>query len=98
MKTLVIGINSVTNGWTTILAKNLQKYLPNCSIICQGDWSKPKSEIKTEIDFYKISILIIKGFLLFNYKPFNTLWNRNYFLTIPYKECKKRSRPLFTSV
>lgn len=128
MKTFVIGIGGVTNGGKTTLAKNLQKHLPNCTIISQDDFFKPESEIETDengflqydvlealnmekmmsaiscwmdnpgncvgpvtgADAKEISILIIEGFLLFNYKPLDNMWNRSYFLTIPYEECKRR--------
>nr|XP_021524922.1 nicotinamide riboside kinase 1 isoform X4 [Aotus nancymaae] len=105
MKTFIIGISGVTNGGKTTLAKNLQKHLPNCSIICQDDFFKPESEIETDKNGFlqydvlealnmekmmsaisswkenarcsvvstnresaeEIPILIIEGFLLFNY-------------------------------
>ncbi|XP_066224066.1 nicotinamide riboside kinase 1 isoform X1 [Saccopteryx leptura] len=128
MKTFVIGIGGVTNGGKTTLAKNLQKHLPNCSVISQDDFFKPESEIETDKNGFlqydvlealnmekmmatiscwmenprhslvstdwgsseEIPILIIEGFLLFNYKPLDTIWNRSYFVTIPYEECKRR--------
>ncbi|XP_016078518.1 PREDICTED: nicotinamide riboside kinase 1 isoform X1 [Miniopterus natalensis] len=127
MKTFVIGISGVTNGGKTTLAKNLEKHLPNCSVISQDDFFKPESEIETDENGFlqydvlealnmekmmstvscwmesprrslvsadwkseEIPILIIEGFLLFNYKPLDTIWNRSYFLTIPYEECKRR--------
>ncbi|KAM7093253.1 nicotinamide riboside kinase 1 isoform 1-T1 [Molossus nigricans] len=128
MKTFVIGIGGVTNGGKTTLAKNLQKHLPNCSVISQDDFFKPESEIETDKNGFlqydvlealnmekmmstiscwmesprhtlvstawgraeEVPILIIEGFLLFNYKPLDPVWNRSYFLTIPYEECKRR--------
>ncbi|XP_059512913.1 nicotinamide riboside kinase 1 isoform X6 [Myotis daubentonii] len=104
MKTFVIGIGGVTNGGKTTLAKNLQKHLPNCSVISQDDFFKPPSEIETDKNGFlqydvlealnmekmmstiscwmqsprhspvsternteDVPILIIEGFLLFNY-------------------------------
>ncbi|XP_028625941.1 nicotinamide riboside kinase 1 isoform X2 [Grammomys surdaster] len=105
MKTFVIGIGGVTNGGKTTLAKNLQKHLPNCSVISQDDFFKPESEIDIDENGFLqydvlealnmekmmsavscwmenpgssegpaalesaqgVPILIIEGFLLFNY-------------------------------
>lgn len=53
---------------------------PKCSLI-STDWGNTE----------EIPILIIQGFLFFNYRPLDTIWNRSYFLTIPYEEPKRRS-------
>ncbi|XP_043831915.1 nicotinamide riboside kinase 1 isoform X5 [Dromiciops gliroides] len=58
-------------------------------------WIKnPRNSLKSDgpEGAEEVPILIIEGFLLYNYKPLDTIWNRSYFLTIPYEECKRRRR------
>ncbi|KAM4745954.1 nicotinamide riboside kinase 1 isoform 2-T2 [Anableps anableps] len=38
----------------------------------------------------EVYILIVEGFLIFNYSPLNELFDMKYFLEIPYEVCKKR--------
>ncbi|XP_070690198.1 nicotinamide riboside kinase 1 [Pempheris klunzingeri] len=38
----------------------------------------------------EVYVLIVEGFLIFNYRPLNELFDIRYFLEIPYDVCKKR--------
>ncbi|KAI1900467.1 hypothetical protein AGOR_G00050240 [Albula goreensis] len=37
-----------------------------------------------------VYVLIIEGFLIFNYRPLNEIMDQRYFLTLPYEPCKGR--------
>uniref|UniRef100_A0A8C2MRH9 Nicotinamide riboside kinase 1 n=1 Tax=Cricetulus griseus TaxID=10029 RepID=A0A8C2MRH9_CRIGR len=92
MKTFVIGIGVVTNGGKTTLdvleALHMEEMMSaiSCWMENPGHSAGPAALESAQ----RVPILIIQGFLLFNYKPLDTIWNRTYFLTVPYEECKRR--------
>ncbi|XP_066567240.1 nicotinamide riboside kinase 1 isoform X2 [Amia ocellicauda] len=51
----------------------------------QSAHSKEANGVQNEV-----YVLITEGFLLYNYKPLNELFDLRYFLNIPYDVCKKR--------
>ncbi|XP_034026495.1 nicotinamide riboside kinase 1 [Thalassophryne amazonica] len=44
----------------------------------------------TPLDHKKVFVLIVEGFLIFNYRSLNELYDQRFFLEIPYDICKER--------
>ncbi|KAM9587509.1 carnosine N-methyltransferase [Morphnus guianensis] len=66
--------------------RNWMKSLTSSGVVTQ----EPQNTCDNLKDTEDVYILIVEGFLLYNYEPLNELWNRRYFLTLPYEECKRR--------
>ncbi|XP_052633834.1 nicotinamide riboside kinase 1 isoform X3 [Harpia harpyja] len=75
------------------MVKSIRNWMksPTSSGVVMQEPQNTCDNLKDTEDVY---ILIVEGFLLYNYKPLNELWNRRYFLTLPYEECKRRRRLL----
>ncbi|XP_016148831.1 nicotinamide riboside kinase 1 isoform X1 [Sinocyclocheilus grahami] len=52
--------------------------------------SRDPSVKSTASEPSNVCVLIVEGFLIFNHGPLNTLFNKRYFLQIPYEICKER--------
>ncbi|KAF1534241.1 Nicotinamide riboside kinase 1, partial [Eudyptula albosignata] len=71
------------------MVKSIHNWIksPASSGVVTEELQNTCDNLKNTEDVY---ILIVEGFLLYNYEPLNELWNRRYFLTLPYEECKRR--------
>ncbi|XP_078070676.1 nicotinamide riboside kinase 1-like isoform X5 [Mustelus asterias] len=62
----------------------VKAWMENMTVVHIGQEAPVLSENKGP------NILIVEGFLLYNYKPLNDVFNQRYYLSIPYEECKRR--------
>ncbi|XP_048050955.1 nicotinamide riboside kinase 1-like [Megalobrama amblycephala] len=64
-----------------------------------GSWQEDPEHFMTSRGFAvkstaseppNVFVLIVEGFLIFNHRHLNSLFNKKYFLQIPYETCKER--------
>uniref|UniRef100_A0A674PEN7 Nicotinamide riboside kinase 1 n=1 Tax=Takifugu rubripes TaxID=31033 RepID=A0A674PEN7_TAKRU len=77
-------------GFLALLLKNSKLYLfTRMSQRCQRTAMDLSNMIVRPSD-EQLFVLIVEGFLIFNYRPLNLLFDKRYFMEIPYDVCKRR--------
>lgn len=77
-------------------ASNGTQFQPNWDSLASIDMVSMMAKIQTTLDLLSKkavpneSILIIDGFLIFNYPPLAELCDLKYFITLPFEECLAR--------
>ncbi|CAL8320607.1 unnamed protein product [Arctogadus glacialis] len=72
-------VNTI-KGWQENPVKFARSHGVNLSV--EAETSDPETT--------GIHILIVEGFLLYNYLPLLDFYDQSYFISIPYEECKQR--------
>ncbi|XP_076847507.1 nicotinamide riboside kinase 2 isoform X2 [Brachyhypopomus gauderio] len=70
---------STVRGWVENPVKFARSHGVSVSPLADGSVAENQTHV-----------LIVEGFLLYNYKPLIEFFNECYYVTIPYEECKRR--------
>ncbi|XP_069013912.1 nicotinamide riboside kinase 2-like isoform X2 [Embiotoca jacksoni] len=73
-------MSNTVKGWR----ENPVKFARSHGVSLSPETEEPHSEDK------RIHILIVEGFLIYNYKPLIDIYDKCFYISIPYEECKRR--------
>uniref|UniRef100_A0A1A8NI82 Nicotinamide riboside kinase 2 n=1 Tax=Nothobranchius pienaari TaxID=704102 RepID=A0A1A8NI82_9TELE len=102
----IIGIGGVTNGGKTSLShvchtvitaldmeamtNTIKGWIENPVKFARSHGVALSSVPDVAIPDEQIHILIVEGFLLYNYQPLLEVFDKCFYISIPYEECKRR--------